>query len=106
MNPIWREVERTTEHLNRGHWKNKHVGGRRRLYLPCGHYELRKISQGVPERVRCIRCEDLRDGAVSSQDNGDGTMTVERWNKDTSAPSRTIEPTTFENRHSDIAEKK
>lgn len=30
-----------------------------RLTLECGHEQTRKVSQGVPNRARCIECERI-----------------------------------------------
>ncbi len=91
---IWRSIVRVRHFMNPGHWKSRHVGGRTRITLSCGHDAVRKISEGIPaERVRCRTCENLRDGALSAYGNPDGTGTLERWDEITKLPARLAFPT-------------
>ncbi len=96
---IWRRIVSHREHRNAGFHKSRHVGGRFILTLEeCGHEVSRKISDGVPFKAQCYRCEQLSEGAISKTDNGDGTQTRETWDQALRLPVRMIEPSTFKRR--------
>lgn len=93
---IKRGIVSETRRLNAGAHKHWAVGGSITLVLAeCGHTQYRKLSQGVPESrmVRCMECEDLRDGMLNgvtrSEGIGDGPMYKLGWNEELNLPTRT-----------------
>ena len=95
--PIWRKVLGSVDHMNPGAHKSRYVGGRTYLTLDaCGHELVRKISQGIPAKVRCPDCEALSTGGrTSTQYHEGGTKTVTTWNAELGLPHRETMPGVF-----------
>lgn len=85
---LWRKVLRAQRRMNPGWEKSPHVGGRYKADLDCGHSIHRKLSAGLPARVRCTHCEGLRSGSTVTLSNPDGSTTRETWDPESLLPKR------------------
>lgn len=87
MKAIYRTIADSVTRLNKGYEKHWAVGGSVHLTLDgCGHEQSRKISQGIPSRVRCRKCEDVRNGSVGKTKIGDGPWTTQVWDAKSGLP--------------------
>jgi tRNA nucleotidyltransferase/poly(A) polymerase len=84
---VFRTIAHAETHRNKGYEKHRAVGGSVRLTLDgCGHTQSRKISQGIPVRVRCKECESVRDGSARKTKIGDGDWTTQVWDSERNVP--------------------
>lgn len=93
--PVWRKIDNRSVFMNKGHEKSRFTGGSVRIQLKgCGHSVRRKLSQGLPEKIRCRECEQARDGHGTTRlKHGDGPWINISWDHETQLPVYTPEQT-------------